>query len=62
MIDYDSALERAAYLHDHGQFTTVPLHKLAERLQQIEAMADYWESCKERPPELMTNHGAQQTT
>ena len=56
MIDYDTAIDRAQWLQDHGQFTTVPLYKLAERLQDLERMCDYWKQVQESQNNtVMTN-------
>ncbi len=58
MIDYDTAINRAQWLQDHGQFTTVPLYKLAERLQDLERMCDHWKQVQEHQHDpVITNLG-----
>ena len=40
MIEWGDALDRAQWFHDHGQFEQVPLHRLAERLQDLAKMCE----------------------
>lgn len=40
MITWEEAIDRALWLQEHGRFETIPLHKLAERLQDLEKMCE----------------------